>query len=158
MAVAGGSFTDTFERWGVHVYHFRIEPPPAPPPPPPPAPAPPPPLSPRRFRHPRLRRRCAPSSSAAASPRPAARAGRLFTIRLRVGTSTGAPVGAAVVRCTARVARSPLRPLVRRWSRGVATCTWRLPRTAKAKRLLASVRVQGRGSALTRSLARRVSR
>jgi hypothetical protein len=154
VAVQGGSFTDTFEQWGVHVYHFRIEPPP-PPPAPPPAPPPPPPTKsapppvPVAVRTVLLSRRLTVTR---------ARAGRLFTARLRVETSTGAPVGTASVRCPARVGKSPLRPLVRRWSRGVATCAWRLPRTATAKRVLAGVRVQSRGSTVSRSVTRRVSR
>jgi hypothetical protein len=40
VEVRDGSFTDTFERWDVHVYRFQVPPPPppaAPPPPPPPA-------------------------------------------------------------------------------------------------------------------------
>jgi hypothetical protein len=156
VAVQDGSFTDTFERWGVHVYHFRIEPPPPPPPAPPPAPPPPP------------QTESAPPPAAPVAVRTVllsrgltatrARAGRLFTVRLRVATSTGARVGSAAVRCPARVGKSPLRPLVRRWSRGVATCTWRLPRAARAKRVLAGVRVQSRGSTVAHSVTRRISR
>jgi hypothetical protein len=44
--VTNGALTDTFQRWGVHVYRFDTSPPPPPPPPPPlapPPPAPPPP-------------------------------------------------------------------------------------------------------------------
>ena len=45
VAVAGGAFTDTFDRWDVHVYHFTVPaaPAPLPSPAPPPAPLPPPP-------------------------------------------------------------------------------------------------------------------
>jgi hypothetical protein len=59
VTVAGGAFTDTFDRWDVHVYHFTVPaatapapvpspapapaPAPLPPPPPPSAPVPPPP-------------------------------------------------------------------------------------------------------------------
>jgi hypothetical protein len=60
VTAAGGSFTDTFARWDVHVYRFDSSsppppPPPAPPPaspppPPPPAPPPPPPLAPQPTR------------------------------------------------------------------------------------------------------------
>jgi hypothetical protein len=60
------------------------------------------------------------------------------------------------VRCFARVLKSSLRPLVRRWSRGVATCTWRLPKTAKGKRLRANVRVVSGGATLSGGLTRRV--
>jgi hypothetical protein len=152
VAVKDGSFTDEFARWGVHVYHFRVEPPPPPAAPPPAAPPPPPaapqsvPVSPPAVARTTLVSRGISSS--------AARAGRPFTVRLRVGGAS-APVA---VRCFARVGKSSLRPLVRRWSRGVATCTWRLPRTAKGKRVQATVRVVSGGAVLKRSLTRRVSR
>jgi hypothetical protein len=46
VSVAGGAFTDTFDRWDVHVYHFTVRaaeaPAPLPSPAPPPAPPPPP--------------------------------------------------------------------------------------------------------------------
>ena len=101
----------------------------------------------RRPSRPRCRRRPpATRSSAAGSDGTRARPGGSFSVRLRVATSSGAPVKAATVRCTARVGKSSLRPLVRRWSRGVATCTWRLPRTAKGKRLQATVRVYSGGA------------
>jgi hypothetical protein len=40
VTVAGGAFTDTFDRWDVHVYHFTVPAATAPSPAPPPAPAP----------------------------------------------------------------------------------------------------------------------
>jgi hypothetical protein len=54
VRVAGGAFTDTFDRWDVHVYHFTVPaatapaplPSPAPPPAPAPLPPPPPPSTP----------------------------------------------------------------------------------------------------------------
>jgi hypothetical protein len=159
VAATGGSVTDDFARWAVHVYHFRNEPPPPPPAPPPapqPVPPPPPPPAP-------------PSEPAAVAPAPyvlvgrgltasgPARAGRAFTLRFRVDTLTG-PAETASVRCTARVGRAALRPVAKRWTRGLALCTWRLPRTARGKLLRVSIRVDSRGRTLTRSLARRVSR
>lgn len=160
VSVSGGSFTDTFARWGVHVYHFRNEPPPppAPPAPPPPAPpAPPPPSEPTALPTP------VPSPipyvlvSRGISSAPA-RAGRPFGVRLRVVTATGAPVETGVVRCAARVGRTALRTVSKRWRPGLATCTWRLPRSAKGKRLQASVRVDSYGRTLTRRLTKRVTR
>jgi hypothetical protein len=41
VAAAGGSFTDTFAQWDVHVYRFDTSPPPPPPSPPPVSPPPP---------------------------------------------------------------------------------------------------------------------
>jgi hypothetical protein len=157
VMVTDGSFTDDFARWGVHVYHFRKEPPPPPPAPPPPAPPPVPPFE--------------PTSVPAPSPNPVpyvlisrgisaagpARAGRLFTARLRVHTLAG-PAQRAAVRCSARVGRTALRPVAKRWKPGVASCTWRLPRTARGKLLRASVRVDSRGRKLERPLTRRVMR
>src|SRR4029453_16710543 len=47
IPVTNGAFTDTFDRWDVHVYRFDPTPPPLPAPPPtaPPAPTPPPPAA-----------------------------------------------------------------------------------------------------------------
>lgn len=152
IAVTNGSFTDTFARWGVHVYHFRIQPPPPPPPAPTPPPAPP--AAPTALPTPVA---YVLVSRGLSSPAPA-RAGRLFSVRLRVSTTTGSPVEGAVVRCAARVGKASLRPVAKRWRPGLATCTWRLPRTAKGKRLQASVRVDSKGRTLTRRLTRAVKR
>jgi len=155
VAAIAGSLTDTFDRWAVHVYHFHREPPPLPPP----AVAPPPQSQPP-----------APPSQPAAVPPPpfvlvarslqasgAARAGRVFTLRFRVDTLTG-PAERATVRCSARVGRTALRPAAKRWTRGLATCTWRLPKTSRGKLLHAYVRVDSGGKKLTRALTRRVRR
>jgi hypothetical protein len=157
VAVADGSFTDTFERWGVHVYHFRIEPPPAPPTPPPaapppasPPPAPPPPTISATSVAARL------VSTGVATVPSKARAGRILTLRVRLSTNTGKPVLAGGLRCSARVGKTSLRTRAKGWKRGAATCSWRLPRAARGKTLRASVRVASGGLALTRSVTRRV--
>jgi len=155
VTASGGSLTDTFERWAVHVYHFHKEPPP-PPAPQPPAPQPPVPPAP-------------PSQPAAVPPPPyvlvgralqasgVAHAGRVFTVRFRVDTLTG-PAERATVRCSARVGRTALRVAAKRWTRGLATCAWRLPKTSRGKLLRASVRVDSGGRTLTRTLTRPVRR
>jgi hypothetical protein len=162
VAAAGGSLTDTFDRWAVHVYHFRNEPQPLPPPPP----APPPPAAP-----PPPPRPVPPSEPAAVRPPPYVlitrqlratrpshtRAGRIFTARLRVDTLTG-PAERGTVRCSARVGRTSLRPTAKRWTRGLATCAWLLPKTSRGKVLRASIRVDSRGKTVTRSLTTRVRR
>jgi hypothetical protein len=138
VAVENGSFTDTFDRWDVHVYRLQLPPPPAPPPPPepPPAVAPPPaaatraPLSARGLRVSR------------------ARQARLFRVDLLV---TG-DRGSARVSCSARVGRKPLRALRRGWTATSASCTWRLPRASRGKRVRGIVRVDG----LLRSYAARI--
>jgi hypothetical protein len=69
IAAAGGSFTDTFAQWDVHVYRFDTSLPPPPPPPPaapppqppaPPPPSPPPPLLQRDTTPPNTRLRATP--------------------------------------------------------------------------------------------------
>jgi hypothetical protein len=158
VPVTDGSFTETFERWGVHVYHFRIEPPPAPPQPPPAAPPPPsPPASPPPppvISTTKIATRLL-ATGVSTEPR-VARAGRLLTLRVRVSTNTGKRVLAGGLRCSARVGKTTLRARAKGWKRGAATCSWRLPRTARGKTLRASVRVTSGGLRLTRSLTRRV--
>jgi hypothetical protein len=160
VTVANGSFTDTFERWGVHVYHFRDEPlpppvPPAPPPAPPPAAPPPPPAPPPAAQAPRVASRLL--STRLQTIPVVARAGRVFTVRVRVTTDLGTPVRSGTIRCAARAGKTSLRPIAKRWKRGYATCTWRLPKTARGKRLVASVRVVKSGLTLTRRVSRRIS-
>jgi hypothetical protein len=158
VAASGGSLSDDFGRWAVHVYHFRKEPPQPPAaPPPPPAPPPAPPPEPGALP--------APATTAARHvlvgrgirAASAARAGRLFTVRFRVHTLTG-PLQRGSVRCAARVGRTSLRTSGKRFAPGVASCTWRLPRSARGKLVRASVHVSSRGLALTRTLAKRVRR
>jgi hypothetical protein len=158
VTVANGSFTDTFERWGVHVYHFRDEPPPppAPPPPaPPPAAPPPPPPAPAATPAPRVASRLL--STRLQTIPAVARAGRVFTVRLRVATDLGTPVRSGTIRCAARAGKTSMRPVAKRWKNGYATCSWRLPKTARGKRLVASLRVANSGLTLTRRVSRRVS-
>jgi hypothetical protein len=154
VPVVDGSFTDTFDRWDVHVYHFRNEPPP-PPAAPPPAPPPPVPPSEPAAAPTRTASRLV-SAGLSTVPR-SPRAGRLYTARLRVVTETGSPVRSGTVRCTARVGKTILRSLTRRWKNGYATCAWKLPRSARGKRLQISIGVAKNGRTLTRRLARRVS-
>ncbi len=154
VSVNDGSFTDTFDRWDVHVYHFRNEPPP-PPPAPPPAPPPPVPPSEPAATPTRTASRLV-SAGLSTVPR-SPRAGRLYTARLRVVTETGSPVRSGAVRCTARVGKTILRSLTRRWKNGYATCAWKLPRSARGKRLQISIGVTKNGRTLTRRLSRRVS-
>jgi hypothetical protein len=160
VSVSGGSFTDTFERWGVHVYHFRNEPPPppAPPPPasPPPAPqAPPPPPAPTATSAAAPVARLARASVTTAPRSP--RAGRLYTVRVRALATTGSPVRAGAVRCTARLGEAVLKPLSKRLRAGYAVCAWKLPKAARGKRLRVAVVVSSGGRKLTRTLSKRVS-
>jgi hypothetical protein len=161
--VVNGSFTDNFDRWDVHVYRFQIpKPPPAPPPPLPPPPASPPPASPPPAPPPpppAVTRVTAPGAlladgvtSSPAKPR----AGRLFTVRVRVVTDTGAPITRGVVTCSLHVGKRAVRATARGWKRGVATCTWKLPAAARKKILRGSVRVEHSGLRLLQRFAKRV--
>lgn len=129
IPVANGAFTDTFDRWDVHVYRFDATPPPPPPPPAPPPPAPPP----------------APPVLASRPPLAVrglrltqARHGRPFRVQLLVSNATEPRVS-----CSARVGRKALRTASRRWAAGTASCMWRLPRTSRGKRVSGVVRVDG---------------
>lgn len=71
-------------------------------------------------------------------------AGRAFTLRLRVrlGT-TGAPLASGAALCSARIGSSSLRVVRRALSRGLVTCTWRIPTSAADKSLRALVGASG---------------
>jgi hypothetical protein len=159
VTAVNGSFTDTFDHWGVHVYHFRIEPqpPPAAPPPAPPPASPPPPAAPTvtpiAAAKPVVRLTSGRLASTPRSPR----AGRLFTVRMRVLTSTGSPVRSGAVRCTARAGKTLLKPVSKRLRAGYAICAWKLPKAARGKRLRVAVVVTSNGQRLTRTLTRRIS-
>jgi hypothetical protein len=149
IAVQAGSFTDTFDRWDVHVYRFAV-PPPAPPPAPPPPPASPPSPPPP-----------APTST---PPRPGprvvlggvratrARSGRIFRIELRLVTDTGVPPARGPVRCTATVARRGVRVRAKGWQSGRPYCSWKLPRRSRGKQLRGVVRVNGIESRFARRI------
>jgi hypothetical protein len=156
VAASGGSFTDTFDRWDVHVYRFTVPPPapaPAPPPPPPPPPVAPqslPPAPPPPVRAVRLL-----SGGVSSTPaRP--RAGRPFTFRVRVVTDAGGSVTSGVVSCGARAGKAPRRMVSKGWRRGLAYCTWKLPASARGKSLRATLRVDSQGLRLVQRVERRI--
>jgi hypothetical protein len=129
IPVENGSFTDTFERWDVHVYRFDATPPPPPPPPPPPSPPP-----------------ASPPAVAARTPLSVrglrvsrARHARPFRVELLVAGDRGA----TRVSCSARVGRKALRAYTRGWTATAATCAWRLPRLSRGKRVSGVLRVDG---------------
>jgi hypothetical protein len=128
IPVENGSFTDTFDRWDVHVYRFDATPPPPPPPPPgPPA---------------------SPSPSAVAARAPLSVRGlRLSSVRharpFRVDLLVAGERGSAKVSCSARIGRKALRAYERGWTASAASCAWRLPRASRGKRVGGVVRVDG---------------
>jgi hypothetical protein len=84
-------------------------------------------------------------------------AGRLYTVRVRALATTGSPVRAGAVRCTARLGEAVLKPLSKRLRAGYAVCAWKLPKAARGKRLRVAVVVSSGGRKLTRTLSKRVS-
>jgi hypothetical protein len=146
--VANGAFTDSFGRWGVHVYHFTVPPPPAPPqplgPPPPPPPVVQVPTTPRR------------PVSLKAGRATSLRSARLFTRRVRVVADDGSPVTSGSISCGARVRGVALRVARKGWQQGSAYCTWRLHRTKHRVILRGVVRVDSQGLSLIHRFAARV--
>jgi hypothetical protein len=107
IAVSNGSFTDTFDRWDVHVYRFTVPqaaPPPPPPQPssPPPAPPPSPPAPPAR---PLTRDTTPPNTRLTAAP---SRRTRLHRARFRfVSTEAGSSFQCKLDRGRWTACRSP---------------------------------------------------
>ena len=67
-----------------------------------------------------------------------ARPGRSFDATLAV-TLDGAPAAAGAARCSAKLGARALRPIAASFSGSAARCRWRLPATARGKRLAGSV-------------------
>jgi hypothetical protein len=89
------------------------------------------------------------------SPTPA-RAGKRFTASLgATENDTNGPVSGATVTCTARIGTKRI-PGTHTLANGVASCVWKLPKTAKGKTLRGTITVSLRGATLTKSFAARV--
>jgi len=112
-------------------------PPPAPPPPPPP---PPPTLKIATFvtapKHPK--------------------AGRVFITRIDVRAGGNARVRSGTVSCAATVSRSRLRVLSAGFRGGLASCSWRIPRSARGKLVRGSVGLGYQGAKAARSFRLRI--
>jgi hypothetical protein len=117
---------------------------------PPPPSAGPPPAAPPTPKTTRLR--VAGVSSVPAAPV----AGRLFALRVRVLADGGEQVRAGAIRCSARVGATALRVAAKGWKRGLAYCAWRIPSSARTRRLRATVLVQSGELRVSRTLAKRV--
>jgi len=79
-----------------------------------------------------------------------ARAGRPFTARLAVRRG-GARPDSAVVSCTLRVGTRALRTVSRHYASGAAVCTWRLPKSARGRRLAGRVAATSTGETVARA-------
>jgi hypothetical protein len=78
----------------------------------------------------------------------APRAGRRLTATLTVAGSALPTAGK--VTCTATVRGTRLRPIVRRYRAGAATCAWNVPPNAKGARLIGSMALAAGGRTLSR--------
>ena len=86
-----------------------------------------------------------------------ARAGRLFVAGLlAVRSDLNETVAQGRVTCSLRVGSKRLRTVARRFVDDVATCGWRLPRTAAGKRVRGTITVRFAGARATRSFTTRV--
>lgn len=85
-----------------------------------------------------------------------AKAGARFSASLGVNESdTNGPVTKGTVACSATVAGKRL-PATHALANGVATCYWKLPKTAKGKTLRGKVSVTVQGTTLTKAFAVKV--
>jgi hypothetical protein len=79
-----------------------------------------------------------------------ARAGHPFTARLAIRRGDAMP-DSAVVDCTLRLRRHKLRVVLRQYASGTAVCTWRLPKSARGRRLVGSVAATSMGETVARA-------
>ena len=84
----------------------------------------------------------------------APKAGATFSTSLAANENdTGGPVEAGTVTCSATLAGTPLAALKHAFANGVATCSWKIPKTAKRKAFKSSVTLTVRGATATRRYA-----
>jgi hypothetical protein len=83
-------------------------------------------------------------------------AGKLYTRFAVVGRSDNAPVQAGSATCRATIAGKALRATSAGFAGGRATCTFRIPRTAKGKTIRITITVRSQGLAVTRSFSARI--
>ena len=84
------------------------------------------------------------------SPKPA-RAGRPFSVSLAANENdTGGPVESGTVSCAATLAGRRVAAVSHVLANGVATCVWRIPKTAKGRIMRGSITLNVRGTTVTR--------
>jgi hypothetical protein len=66
---------------------------------------------------------------------------------------TGGPVSKGTVTCRATIAGKPLATLAKVFANGVASCSWKIPKTAKRKAFKGTVTLTDAGAVATRSYA-----
>jgi hypothetical protein len=125
-------------------------PPPAPPPRPPPGS---PPAAPPRSAPARLTLTVTRLTSSPKVPR----AGKRFLAAIRVSRSdTRGQLLSGKVACPARIRNRRLAPAATGFRRGLATCVWKIPRTARGKRMTGSVAVAYQRASVRRQFVFRI--
>ncbi|MGE5273788.1 MAG: hypothetical protein ACM3QU_08525 [Verrucomicrobiota bacterium] len=91
------------------------------------------------------------------SPKPA-KAGRPFSVSLAATENdTGGPVQSGTVACTATLGGRRVVALRHVVANGVASCVWRIPKTAKGKTIRGTITLTVQGTRLTRPFAARIT-
>jgi hypothetical protein len=91
------------------------------------------------------------------SPKPA-RAGRSFSVSLAANQNdTGGPVGSGTVACAASLAGKRVVAIRHVVANGVATCMWRIPKTAKGRLIRGTITLTVQGTRVTRPFSARFS-
>jgi len=90
------------------------------------------------------------------APRPA-RAGKAFSATIAASENdTAAPVQSGTVACVATVGGKRLAAVSHVLANGVATCIWRVPKTAKGQTIRGTITLTVRGTSLTRSFSSKI--
>jgi dipeptidyl aminopeptidase/acylaminoacyl peptidase len=84
------------------------------------------------------------------------RAGRLFTVRIRVAMSDGRPVSSAGVTCRAAAGGKALKTRVSGMNGRTASCTWFVPRNVRGLLFTGSIAARTRGERVARAFTWRV--
>jgi len=84
------------------------------------------------------------------------KAGRVFITRIDVRAGGNARVRSGTVSCAATVSRSRLRVLSAGFRGGLASCSWRIPRSARGKLVRGSVGLGYQGAKAARSFRLRI--
>jgi hypothetical protein len=91
------------------------------------------------------------------SPKPA-RAGRTFSVSLAATENdTAGPVRSGTVACAASLAGKRIAAVSHVVANGVATCVWRIPKTAKGRQMRGTITLTVQGTRVTRPFGARFS-
>jgi hypothetical protein len=83
-------------------------------------------------------------------------AGKLYSPFAVVARSDGAAVGTGTVTCRATIALKPIPIAAKSFANGRATCSYRIPKTAKGKSIRGTITITAGGLKATRSFSARI--